>query len=156
MSTSFNGINIIHIRMKILCERGVIAQRDLNRDLTLFVIDVYGLFNQFFTGGIQIFHEFFQPVFRMECFFFIVSVVVFLPEVGQGQSNSRVQKGKFTQTGRKNFIFVYGYQEYGLVGFKGNSGSCPVGFSDDFNGIKWFSDAVLLNPYLAIPVNFRL
>ena len=90
MCTTFYCIDIVYIRVDVFGERSVVVQRNFNRNIVFFCLDMDGFVDQFFAGIINVFNKLFKPFFREKSFFFEFAVFINLTAVDKGKVKSRI------------------------------------------------------------------
>ena len=63
MSTSFVGIDVVHVGVNVFGKGGVVLHGDLHGNVIPFPFHTDRLRNQFLTGGIKVVDEIAQSVF---------------------------------------------------------------------------------------------
>ena len=78
MSTTFNGIDIVYIRVDILIVGSVVHDGHFYRRTLFFGIDVDNIVHQMFAGRIYIAYKLLQTFYGIENFLLVASVFLFL------------------------------------------------------------------------------
>jgi len=127
VSTTFNGIDIVYIRVDILIVGSVVHDGHFYRRTLFFGIDVDNIVHQMFAGRIYIAYKLLQTFYGIENFLLVASVFLFYAEVGQRNFDTGIQISQLTHTGCQDIVIVHGFGKDCIIWPELLACTCDIG-----------------------------
>ena len=128
---ALDGVDVIYIGVDVLRERIVVLHGHFHRNAVLLGVEVDDLVDDRGAArGVEVLHELFQTLFRIEMILARLALLVgtFVVEV---QTDALVQERQFAQTVGQNLVFVFGGMgEDRAVGLEGDDRTAVRTFAD--------------------------
>ena len=155
VSSSLNGVDIIHIRVNIFIVRGIVKHGNFYRCAVFLGRNVDDVVNQVFTAFVDVGNKFFQSFAGEECFTYEISILIFLAFIGEREGDSGVEVSQFAQTVGQHFVFIHRLDKYGSIGQESYFSALICSISDKFYIKLGVPAGVLLNVHFFVTGHFH-
>ena len=154
VSTSFNGVDIVDVRMNILRVVGVVHDSHFDRNALLLSLQVDFVIKQMGAMTVNIAHEFLQSVLGMKYLFACLAFVIGA-QVAQGDLDAGIKECQFSHTTGDDVPLIDGCSEDGAVWPELLARTAFIGVTYDLYRIERNTPLILLLVYLTIAIHLR-
>ena len=98
VSTTFDGVDVVDVRMKVFRIACVVNNRNFHGDTLFFRVDVNHIRDERSAHCVLVTHKFAQTLFGVESFRKRLAVFVYFSLIGENDGESRVEESQFAHT----------------------------------------------------------
>ena len=154
MGTTFDGVDIVHIRMYVLAVVGIIHHSHLYGDVLFFCFEVDNIVEEVCAMAVYVAYKLFQAIFGMESLG--ASLTIFIrTKVGKCYLYASIKVCQFAHTRRNDVPTIHGCSEDAGVGPELLACSTLIRFANNLNGVHWFTCFVFLLVDFSITKHLR-
>ena len=153
MRTTFDGVDIVDIRVQVFLVLVVIFQSNLDRHVVALARDVNRFGDELGAVGIQVVDEVDEAVLRIEGLAAVFAVFVLGALVGERDGDAVVEVSQLAHTVGEGAVVVFRGLENRAVRREGDAGAVLVGRTHHFHVVERFAALVFLLENLAFAVD---
>ena len=150
MRTTFNGVDIVDIRVQVFLVLVVVFQSNLDRHVVALTRDVNRFGDEFLAIGVEVGDKVDETVLGIESLASVFAVFHLLTLIGKDDGDAVVEVGQLTHAVGEGAIVIFKGLENGAVGLEGDAGAVHVGRSNRLHIVKRFAALVFLLAVLAV------
>ena len=155
MRTSFDRVDVVHVREHVFVVGGIVGHGYFYRNALPFGGDMDDIFDEVFLVRVDVLYELFQTLFRVECFRMEFAGFVLFAFVGQNQGNAGIQITEVAQTVGEDLIVVHGgFGEDRGIGFERDRRTRLLCFSDYLHVVQRFPIGKFLHVDFSVSADF--